>query len=222
MAFAIMCLCLTGPLGRSGVADVQRSYSDPHSLQAFQAWLGAANNSSVSDRSAEYSAFKVFLKNQNVSGVVPAWQLLRTDADYAARCGLDAFVMPPRAKWHAIVPTLRLVRDEVIPLVGTVTVNSAWRSDELNDCVNGAKQSKHLAFSAVDLIARDRLDKRKMFADLCRMHSKVGPRNQMGFGAYLDDRKPRSNRQGRFHIDAAGYRNWGFDYTAKSSPCRYL
>jgi hypothetical protein len=27
---------------------------------------------------------------------------------------------------------------------------------------------------------------------------------------------------GRFHIDARGYRTWGFDYSAKTNPCPKL
>jgi hypothetical protein len=148
--------------------------------------------------------------------------LLRTDANYAARCNLDAFAMPPKDKWPAILPTLRVVRDEVIPVVGPVEVNAAWRSDELNECVNGASRSRHLAFSALDLIAPEREDKRAMFVDLCAMHAKVGARTKMGLGAYFDPSRPGRNKFGRFHIDASGYRTWGYDFTRKSSGCRYL
>ena len=150
---------------------------------------------------------------------MPAWQLFRTDANYAARCGIGAFEMPAEAKWSAIVPTLRLVEQEVIPVVGPVEVFASNRSATLNDCVNGAKASRHLAFAAVDLVAPERADLRRLFADLCAMHSRVGPRSGMGLGAYYDPARPIASRHGRFHIDASGYRTWGFGFTRASSYC---
>ena len=151
--------------------------------------------------------------------IVPPWQLLRTDANYAARCGLDAFEMPPEDKWPAIVPTLKLVRDEVIPAIGRVEVLASNRSDALNACVHGAKGSRHLAFAAVDLVAPERADKAALFVDLCAMHERVGARTAMGLGAYFDPAKPEPSRPGRFHIDASGFRTWGFSYTRASSAC---
>ena len=187
---------------------------DPYSEAAFGHWLAAAEG-----HQASYDRFKAFLAGQQVAGVVPAWQLLRTDANYAARCGIDAFELPAEAKWPAIVPTLRLVRDNVIPVVGPVDVFASNRSAELNDCVNGAIGSRHLAFAAVDLVAPGRTDKRQLFVDLCAMHQRVGARNGMGLGAYYDPARPQASRQGRFHIDASGFRTWGFGFTRATSAC---
>lgn len=190
---------------------------DPHSHGAFKRWIAEDKR-----RASEFAAFERFLAKGGVAEVVPAWQIMRTDADYAARCDLPAFALPPRDKWAAIVPALRLVRAEVVPVVGRVEVHSAWRSDELNACVRGASRSRHLSFSALDLIAPEYRDKPRMFAELCAMHSKVGRRTGMGLGAYWDPKQPRANPDGRFHIDATGYRTWGFDYTGASSGCRLL
>ena len=187
---------------------------DPYSEAAFRTWLSADD-----DRAAEYERFARFLADHGVADVVPAWQLARTDANYAARCGFEAFELPPEAKWPAIVPTLRLVHDEVLPVVGRVEVFASNRSAALNTCVRGAKGSRHLAFAAVDLIAPAYEDKRRLFSDLCAMHRRVGPRTAMGLGAYYDPEKPRPSRLGRFHLDASGYRTWGFDYTRSSSGC---
>ena len=41
----------------------------------------------------------------------------------------------------------------------------------------------------------------------------------MGLGAYFDPYKPRPSAQGRFHIDQAGFRTWGFSFTRASSYC---
>ena len=187
---------------------------DPYSEASFRQWLAAEGG-----RAASFERFESFLAGQGVADVVPVWQLLRTDANYAARCGIGAFEMPPEDKWPAIVPTLRLVEREVIPVVGRVEVFASNRSDELNDCVNGAKRSRHLAFAAVDLVAPDRTDRRQLFADLCAMHTRVGASTRMGLGAYFDPARPIASRHGRFHIDASGYRTWGFGFTRATSYC---
>jgi hypothetical protein len=188
--------------------------NDPYSEASFDRWLASEEG-----RKAEFQRFETYLVEQGVSDVVPAWQLLRTDANHAVRCGIAAFEMPPEAKWSAIVPALRLIGEEVIPVVGRVEVFSAYRSDELNACAKGAPRSRHLAFEAVDLVAPEQTDKTGMFADLCDMHRRVGSNSGMGLGAYFDAARPRANPQGRFHIDGSGFRTWGFDYTRKSSFC---
>jgi len=190
---------------------------DRYSEAAFQRWLAAD-----AGRKRDYERFQHFLADKDVGDVVPAWQLLRTDANYAGRCGLGAFDMPPEAKWPAIVPALRLVRDDVIPVVGRVEVAASNRSDALNQCVHGAKGSRHLAFAAVDLVAQEMSDQRQLFTDLCAMHQRIGARDRMGLGAYFDPDRPFASRHARFHIDQAGYRTWGFDYTRKSSYCLKL
>ena len=87
-----------------------------YSEAAFNRWLAAAPG-----RAAEYERFERFLADRGVADVVPPWQLLRTDANYSVRCGIGAFEMPDEPKWPAIVPTLRLVEQEVAPVVGRDT-----------------------------------------------------------------------------------------------------
>ena len=214
----ILCWLL---VGTPAWPDAGRAKLSVHSAKAFDAWL-QSDDGKRRDLGAEYKAFVDFLAKNDVRDVVPPWQLLRTDADYAARCDLPAFAMPPRSHWPAIVPALKLVEAEIKPLVGKVDVHSAWRSPELNRCVKGAKGSRHLTFSALDLIAPERNNRVGLFKQLCALHRRVGPRTSMGLGAYYDPAKPKANLQGRFHIDAKGYRQWGFDYTAASSGCRHL
>ena len=199
--------------GCDAATDATRPASR-YSEAAFDRWLAQDGG-----RRESFGRFEAFLAEQGVSDVVPAWQLLRTDANYATRCGFGAFEMPAEEKWPAIVPTLRLVRQEVIPVVGRVEVFASDRSDELNACVNGALQSRHRAFAAVDLVAAGPADRDRLFADLCAMHRRVGARTRMGLGAYLDPARPWLNRKGRFHIDQSGFRTWGFDYHRASSYC---
>jgi hypothetical protein len=208
---ALLVLALVS--GCEGAPGARRA-DDAYSQASFERWLASDER-----HMAGYGRFEAFLAERGVAEVVPPWQLLRTDATQAARCGFGAFELPPEEKWPAIVPTLRLVEKEVIPVVGRVEVHSSNRSAELNDCIEGAKRSRHLAFAAVDLIAPERTDKPKMFADLCAMHRRAGAKSRMGLGAYFDPAKPATNKEGRFHIDQSGFRTWGSSYSAASSFC---
>jgi hypothetical protein len=191
---------------------------EPSSREAFEAWLRA-----YPARAKSFGDLRGYLAGEGVADVVPVWQLARIDADYAARCKAGFFALPPRSQWPNIVPALRLVRDKVVPVTGRVEVASSWRSPAVNACIGGAKRSAHRDFKALDLVAPARSgDRRKLFTDLCAMQRKAGPRSRLGLGAYHDPARPQLNSAGRFHIDASGYRTWGFDYSAKSNPCPKL
>jgi hypothetical protein len=188
---------------------------DPSSHEAFDVWLRADPA-----RANTFIDLRGFLAKQGVAEVVPVWQLARIDHDYAARCGEAFFALPPREMWPNIVPALRLVRDEVVAVTGRVEVASSWRSPRNNACIGGASRSAHMEFRALDLVAPARTgDRRRLFADLCAMQRRSGRKSRMGLGAYYDPAKLFANLEGRFHIDAHGYRTWGFDYTGKSNPC---
>jgi hypothetical protein len=208
----------------AGVSDIERSPNEtgPSSAGAFNRWLFTSDAHHLGWKAQYYAGFQGFLEREGVAGVVPTWQLWRVDAQYASRCGSDYFAVIPEDRWHEIVPTLKLLRDEVIPVTGPLEVVSAYRTPQINRCVNGASQSRHLSFSALDLVATDRSDRRKLFADLCAMQRSAGSASRMGLGAYYNPANPLYNLDGRFHIDAHGYRTWGFDYTAKSNPCPKL
>lgn len=186
-----------------------RAYSE----EAFTAWLRAdpANR-------AGFDEFSGFLGEQGVSGVVPDWQLLRSDVNPARKCKRPQFLLPPRGEWANIVPPLELLRDHVVPELGELEVLSSYRTPELNECVGGASRSKHLGFHALDLAAPEVSDKRDMFRRLCALQAALGSTSKMGLGAYFDPEKPAG--PGRFHVDAMGYRNWGSSYGRESSGCR--
>lgn len=215
MRRALLSLLLVA--GWAGFGSAMDAGPDPSSQAAFQAWLRED-----ADRRAEFADFGAFLKARGVADIVPVWQMARVDGQYAARCQSGYFAMPPREQWGQIIATLRLVGDQVIPVTGPLEVVSGWRSPAINACVQGASRSAHLDFKALDLVAIDRRDRRKLFADLCGMQRKAGAVSAMGLGAYFNPVDPPANREGRFHIDASGYRTWGFDYTAKTNPCPVL
>jgi uncharacterized protein YcbK (DUF882 family) len=156
---------------------------------------------------ASVAAYAVFLRQNGVDGVVPLPQLLRTVRDWR-RCG-DEFAVPPRDRWPAIVPTLRLLadlrRDGHLP--GTTRVVSAWRSPAMNTCAGGAVHSKHLANGAIDLDWQAPPDG---LARLCAAWGDIGGRYAWGLGFYAPD---------KIHLDTSGWRTWGHDYHARTSLC---
>ncbi len=186
------------------------------SHRAFEDWLADQPQGE-----AEFARFEQFLREEGVDEIVPNWQLFRIDGSFAARCEQGQFAIPPEQLWPRIVPALRLVRDKVEPQTGEVEVLSAFRSPGINDCVNGAGGSKHLAFAALDLATPDRQADAEFFRTLCAMQQSAGADSRMGLGAYFDPAEPGRSR-GRFHIDAEGFRTWGFDYSSRSSPCPLL
>ena len=191
---------------------------DPAGRIAFDAWLAQDEQAA-----ADFAELEAFLNREDVDDAVPAWQLTRIDKFYAERCDLPVFRVPPRDLWPNVVLALRLLRDEVEPVVGEVAVQSSYRTPELNACAGGASHSRHLSFEALDLrLEGGTGDLPQLYRELCAMHAAVGPRTGMGLGAYYDPGDTGFNRGGRFHIDAAGYRRWGRTYTSASSPCGRL
>ena len=188
---------------------------DPTGNAAFERWLDDEPG-----RPEQYAAFQAYLSDQGVGNVVPAWQLARVDEDYANRCDMSVWRLPPRELWPNVIPALRLVRDHVEPTMGEVEVQSSYRTPELNTCAGGASQSRHMSFEALDLwLAEKRDDLAALYGELCAMQAAAGPESAMGLGAYYDPSDPGYNPRGRFHIDAAGYRSWGRSYTSASSIC---
>ncbi|MCB2089080.1 MAG: D-Ala-D-Ala carboxypeptidase family metallohydrolase [Sphingomonadaceae bacterium] len=214
----LVLILLLGLLGGSWWALSRDGHSllagpEPYSQEAFADWLREDSRNREG-----FHEFTQFLGEQGVSGVVPDWQLLRTDANRARKCERPQFLLPPREKWANIVPALEMLRDHVVPQLGRLEVVSSYRTEQFNSCIGGASRSKHLGFHALDLIAPDQTDKRDMFRQLCALQAQLGPRSRMGLGAYFDPAK--ADRAGRFHVDVAGYRSWGYSYGAASSGCR--
>ena len=188
---------------------------DPTSRAAFEQWIAEDD-----ERRITFQQFEGFLREQEVQGIVPAWQLARVDRFYADKCDLPVWRLPPRELWPNIVPALELVRTHVEPSVGEVSVHSSYRTPELNECAGGAPRSRHLRFEALDLrLVEPSADLEALYRDLCAMHEEAGPDSRMGLGAYYDRQDDGFNRAGRFHIDAAGHRSWGRSYSSASSPC---
>ncbi len=219
--FAVLILLAAGlACGIWLLGDKRSSDEDGNSplarQQAFNQWLEADLS-----QAPRFAAFEAYLHDRGVGEVVPVWQLAQVDAQFAERCDLDPFAIPPEEQWPNIVPALQLVKDEVIPAVGPVEVLSSFRSQAINTCARGASRSKHLSFAALDLATVPRRRDPGLFRELCAMQRASGPESRMGLGAYFNPAAPDS-ASGRFHIDAEGYRTWGHDYSMASNPCSLL
>ena len=203
---------------RSGALDgwLPEPFVQPDGEAAFARWL-----EEEPERGDAFLALERFLEDEGVADIVPAWQLARVDAFYAARCDISPFAIPPEDLWRNVVPALRLVRDEVVPVTGPVQVLSSWRSPATNVCARGASRSNHLDFAALDLVTQDRRRGADFYALLCEMQQAAGADSGMGLGAYIDPADPGA-ASGRFHIDAEGFRRWGGDYTSRTDPCPAL
>jgi hypothetical protein len=162
-----------------------------------------------SEHRAAQDALAAYLSGQGVGNVIPLRQLLRSDTQWR-KCGAEPFAVPPDALWPHIVPTLKLIRDEVVPIIGPVEAQSVFRGPAINRCIKGASRSFHLRFHAIDMRPVKSVPRGQLILRLCKLHAEKGKSLSMGLGIY---------RGTRFHIDTAGYRKWGQDHRAASSPC---
>ena len=173
------------------------------SESSFAKWQAVDGNRQAMER------LQQFLIAEKVGNVIPLDQLLRSDSQWR-RCGAEAFAIPAKDKWPEMVPTLRLIRDEVEPLIGPVEAMSVFRSPAINRCIKGASRSYHLQFRAIDMRPVKNVTRAQMIERLCALHARKGKALNMGLGIYKGT---------RFHIDTAGFRRWGHDHHAISSPC---
>ncbi len=171
----------------------------------FRAWLGRsqANRAGV-------AAFRDYLAARGVESIVPMWQLTRTSSSWR-QCGAEPFEVPPADKWERILKTLQFVREDVIPAVGAVEALSAYRNEALNACSDGAPQSAHRNFFALDLTpVNAEIDRGEMIRGICAAHARDGRSYDTGLGFYTGR---------RFHVDSSGFRKWGANGKGATSPC---
>ena len=184
---------MAAPLDRVAVPEaLAAQYSIPR-VGAFDAWL-----SEDVTRQSAYDDFVHLLDREGVSEVVEPWTLWCQGSDWAAT-GMQQFTVPPRDQWTAIVPTLRAVRDRVVPIVGPVLVVSGFRTREYNVAAKGAKGSVHLGFGAVDLVPVRPWKREDLQAALLSFHGQSEESERIGLGLYSGV---------RFHIDTHRKRRW--------------
>lgn len=150
--------------------------------------------------------FREMLVDARLYGVVPIHQLLRSASDWRL-CKAQPFAVPPRTQWPAVKSTLQLLKTlGEQGALGSFEVVSAYRDPLLNRCAGGAKDSAHTRAFAVDLLLPPWVDPNP----LCQFWQRHGKAWNMGLGRYPS---------GRIHVDTAGYRTWGGDFSAGSSFC---
>jgi len=160
--------------------------------QAFDAFLKERR-----PRAAVFGEFVALLKKHGVHDVVPAWQLWRQGTDWKA-CDQPAFAQPKKALWPNVIPTLKLIKRDLVPKVGPVSVVSGFRTAKFNTCAGGASKSRHLRFDAVDVVPRSGLRRSELHKTLHHIW-RGSKKAKLGLGLYSGT---------RFHLDTWRYRRW--------------
>lgn len=158
---------------------------------------------------AQLLAFKQFLEMEKVDDVLPTWQLVRT-ASMWRDCNGPRFEVAPFTEWQHISTTLGFIKAHVEPVIGDVEAMSGYRNAELNQCSGGARESAHRHFFALDLVPLKPIARDGMIRSLCRIHEWRGGGYDIGLGFYSGL---------RFHVDSKGFRKWGSNGRAATSPC---
>lgn len=152
-------------------------------------------------RASEVKSFNDYLTTNQVGGILPTWELLRTATSWKV-CGQQPFEVPPTSEWPHIVQTLRYIHDYVIPAVGPVEPVSGYRNPALNVCAGGAPESAHKHYSAIDMVPLSPISREDLEKKLCAIHGAQGERYGVGLGFYAFL---------RFHVDTTKFRRWGTD-----------
>ena len=170
--------------------------ADQRDVYLFAQWAG----------DHETRAFRQMLVDARLYGVVPIYQLLRSASDWRL-CSAEPFAVAPAAQWPAVRSRLQLLKtlaDQGV--LRRYEVVSTYRDPRLNRCAGGAIDSAHMRAFAVDVLLPPGADPRP----LCSFWQAQGKAWNMGLGRYPS---------GRIHIDTAGFRTWGGDFSAHSSFC---
>jgi hypothetical protein len=188
---------MPAPITQPGVWDPAAPYiTAGQNEPGYRSWYLAAPW-----RAAQVKAFNDYLVTNQVGGIMPTWQLLRTATSWKD-CGQQPFEVPPAEEWPHMVQTLRYVRDYVIPAIGPVEPVSVYRNPILNQCAGGAPESAHKLDSAIDMVPLRATDRITLMRTLCGVHTLHGAQYQAGLGFYAFI---------RFHVDSTKYRRWNMD-----------
>lgn len=154
--------------------------------------------SAATQRGKQIAKLSDFLRRHGVDHVVPIHELLQQGTDWT-RNRQQRYSIPDENFWPNMVATLKLLDRFVIPAVGPVKVLSGFRSPSYNLAAGGAPRSRHLNFSALDVIPKLNLTRNTLHNQLDKIWSIHGGQLNMGLGLYGEK---------RFHIDTGGYRRW--------------
>lgn len=150
------------------------------------------------DNRERFEKLERFLEINHVGDVVPPFELLRQGTDWQ-QIGEPPFAVPPEDTWEAMVDTLKVLKNYIIPEIGPVIVLSGWRTARYNAKAGGARTSKHMHFCGLDMIPEEEYTRKQLLPKLRKIHQRHGRKWKMGLGIY---------RGVRFHVDTCGFRRW--------------
>ncbi|MBT2746963.1 MULTISPECIES: D-Ala-D-Ala carboxypeptidase family metallohydrolase [unclassified Lysobacter] len=170
----------------------------PSPAERYQHWLAGQRT--------DVDEYRAYLRAQGVAGLIPMSELLRSGRRWRW-CRAAEFALPPKSAWPDTVRTLRLIGDlRRAGLLDGAELTSAYREPRLNRCEGGSSRSRHMSGGAYDFDLASDAD----IQSLCAFWRREGAARSFGLGFY--DRR-------HLHIDTAGFRSWGHDYTRRTSLC---
>lgn len=182
--------------------------SDQKYLDQFEQWKKTQNPDTLQQYQNYFSS--------HLKQAPTLYELTFNSHPLSADCAQFRFSLPSQDYWKNLLPTLELIEKlQLSGLFEHYKIVSVYRSKEANDCVHGAKGSKHLKNYAVDFQTLDAhkqpyANTQMIEQQLCHFWRKEGKSYALGLGVY--------GKQ-RFHIDTQGYRTWGIGFKSVSSPC---
>jgi len=146
----------------------------------------------------EYNDLVRYLARQELHNIVPVWQLLKQGSDWRHH-NLPKYAIPSPEKWDEMIKTLVFLKYDLLPHIGPVEVLSGFRTRHYNQMAGGARKSRHLSFSALDLKPVHQINRRQLHEILQHTWRNTGRKYDLGLGLYSSL---------RFHIDTGGHRQW--------------
>jgi len=184
---SLIFLCL------AGLSSCAERYTPQKDLNAeYKVFIESAKTRS------KIAAFRRFLEKKGLADVVEFEQLMRQGTDWR-KIKEPAYALPPRKYWHNILPSLVLLKKEIIPVLGELEVLSGFRTSRYNRLAKGARGSKHLVFAALDVVPKNNITRKELHQQLLKVWKNSGRPYKFGLGLYS---------RVRFHIDTVRYRKW--------------
>ncbi|MEH6472418.1 MAG: hypothetical protein V7752_14310 [Halopseudomonas sp.] len=159
---------------------------------AFHGWM------LINQASDKVFEIRDYFKTNGVKGELPQYLVLLQGTDWRLN-QKSVFVLPNKKNWDNMIRTVKLIEQQIIPVIGDLVPVSGERSEEYNAISGGAKSSKHLNFCAMDLVPEKTIERKLLHQKLLEIHRQIGPSHKMGLGLYSGL---------RFHIDTCGFRRW--------------
>ncbi len=117
--------------------------------------------------------------NQNKFNQFPIEEILRQGTSWK-KFRQEPFLIPPKSDWINILATVRVLEEEIIPLVGPLEILSGYRTKTYDYLAGGAAKSKHLKFYAFDLRPKKQISRKELHEKLLEFWTKKGRERNLG------------------------------------------